>query len=117
MNIEECRDFCLSFPHTEECLPFDDRTLVFKVLGKMFALFDIEHFVSITLKCEPQKAILLREQYPDIVKAGYHANKKHWNTVSTITNTLPDALLEEWIKHSFEQVVNSMPKKLRNEFI
>ncbi len=115
MNIEECRDYCLSLPHTTECLPFDENTLVFKVQGKMFALFDIDNFTSITLKCDPEKAILLREQYPDVVKAGYHTNKKHWNTVATNTN-LSDDILKSWIKHSFEMVVASMPKKMRKIF-
>lgn len=110
MNIEDCRDYCLSFMDTAESLPFDDKTLVFKIRGKMFALFDIDNFTNITLKCHPEKAILLREQYPDIVKAGYHTNKKHWNTINV---NVEDDLLKSWIKHSFEMVVASMPKKMR----
>ncbi len=115
MHIDECRDYCLSLPHTTESLPFDETTLVFKVKDKMFALFDIENFTSITLKCDPEKAILLREQYPNIVIGGYHTNKKHWNTVYTNAH-LSDDLIKSWIKHSFDMVVAGMPKKIQTEF-
>lgn len=77
MNIKTCRNFCLSFPGATEDLPFDENTLCFKVMGKIFTICDIEVFESINLKCDPAKAIELREMYPDIVVPGYHMNKKH----------------------------------------
>ncbi|MDR9487777.1 MmcQ/YjbR family DNA-binding protein [Salibacter sp.] len=80
MNIEELRDYCLAKPATSEGMPFDDEVLVFKVAGKMFALVNINKFESINLKCDPDEALELRAQYPE-VKPGYHMSKKHWNTV------------------------------------
>ncbi len=108
MNIEEFRNFCLSFPGAEEELPFDDNTLVFKVMGKMFALCDIDEFESINLKCIPQKAIELREAFPNVVIPGYHMNKKHWNTIEMNSN-IPDSLIEEWISESYQLVVQNLP--------
>ncbi len=113
MNIEEYRDYCLSFPHTTEEFPFDQRTLVFKVAGKMFALTDVELFSSINLKCEPEKAIRLREEYPEVT-AGYHMSKKHWNTV-VVNGGVSDELIKEWIKDSHDLVVASLTKKRRAE--
>lgn len=113
MNIEQYRNFCLSFPGTTEEFPFDENTLVFKVLGKMFALCDVDKFQSINLKCDPVKAIELREYYPE-VKPGYHMNKKHWNTVDMQSN-LPDELVKEWITDSYNLVVAKLPKKEREK--
>lgn len=112
MNIEEFREYCLSKPHTTEGFPFDETTLVFKVAGKMFALTNIDLFESTNLKCDPEKAEELREQYPDYIFPGYHMNKKHWNTVSV---ELEDKLLVELINHSYELVYKSLPKKTRLE--
>lgn len=108
MNIEELRIFCLSLKGTTEDLPFDDNTLVFKVMGKMFALTDINEFASVNLKCEPEKAIELREKYSS-VRAGYHMNKKHWNTIE-VNGELTDAEMKEWILHSYELVANKLSK-------
>jgi len=80
MNIEELRQFCLSLPGVNEHTPFDEVTLVYKVMGKMFALIPTDHDVSITLKCDPEWSAELREQYPAITGA-YHMNKMHWNTI------------------------------------
>jgi predicted DNA-binding protein (MmcQ/YjbR family) len=113
MNIEELRTFCLSLKGTEEKLPFDDRTLVFTVKGKMFCLTDIEDYESINLKCDPEEAVLLRERYEDVIP-GYHMNKNHWNTVKTNGN-IPDNLLKEWIRKSYDLVVSGLPKKLQKE--
>lgn len=104
MNIEEYREFCLSFPGATEDLPFDENTLCFKVMGKIFSICDIEEFESINLKCDPIKAIELREIYPGIVIPGYHMNKKHWNTV-IMDSALPNQLIKEWIRESYELVV------------
>ncbi len=109
MNIEDFREYCLSKKGvTEEC-PFGPETLVFKVMGKMFALTGIEHFASINLKCDPEEAALLREQY-DAVQPGYHMNKKHWNTV-LMDGSIPLKLLYSWIDHSYTLVVDSLTKK------
>lgn len=110
MNIEELRDYCISKKGAEETFPFDQETLVFKVCGKAFLLTGIESKpVSFNVKCDPEKAIELREQY-DCVKPGYHMNKKHWNTV-TADGSVPAKLLREWIDHSYNLVVASLTKK------
>lgn len=113
MNIEEYRLFCLALPHTTEAFPFNETTLVFKVGGKMFALTDIEDFVSINLKCDPQIAIQLREEYAE-VQGGFHMNKKHWNTI-ILNGAVSDDLIKDWISTSYELVVQSLTKKVRNE--
>lgn len=110
MNIETYRNFCLSFSGATEDLPFDENTLCFKVMGKIFSICDIDEFESINLKCDPAKAIELREEYPGIVIAGYHMNKIHWNTVYIDAN-LPNDLIKEWIRDSYNLVVAGLPKK------
>lgn len=111
MNVEEFRLYCLSKKAVEECFPFDEVTLVFKVAGKMFALtgLDDEEF-KVNLKCEPDKAITLREQYPDTVFPGYHMNKQHWNTVH-IGKDLSSELLYRMIDESYDLIVQSFSKK------
>lgn len=113
MNIEDFRDYCLSKAGTSEHFPFDNRTLVFKVGGKMFALADVEEFNTINLKCNPEKAIELRETYQG-VKPGYHMSKIHWNTVD-VFNDVPSPLIFELIDHSYQLIVDSLPKKVKNE--
>tara|TARA_Y100001949_G_C15757986_1_gene230881 strand:+ start:108 stop:461 length:354 start_codon:yes stop_codon:yes gene_type:complete len=113
MDIESFREYCLSKPMVTEEVPFGPDTLVFKVAGKMFALADIEQFESINLKCDPEIAIQLREQYPD-VNPGYHMNKKHWNTVNT-SGMVGDELLRQWIDDSYKLVVKGLPKKMQEE--
>lgn len=109
MDILQFRNYCLSFSGAAEDLPFDENTLCFKVLGKIFTICDIERFESINLKCDPVKAIELRESYPEVVP-GYHMNKKHWNTVKMQSN-LPDDLIREWITDSYNLVVAKLPKR------
>ncbi len=111
MNIESFRDYCIQKPGVSEEFPFDANTLVFKVMGKMFALADVEEFISINLKCDPEKAVQLRDQYEGIVP-GYHMNKKHWNTVLT-DGSVPENLLIEMIDESYSLVVDSLPKKFK----
>jgi predicted DNA-binding protein (MmcQ/YjbR family) len=111
MNLEEFRNFCLNLAHVSEGFPFDNKILVFKVHGKMFALCDIDKFESVNLKCDPEKAIELREQFLGII-AGYHMSKKHWNTVQ-LNSDVDDILLLELCKHSYDLVFASLPKKLR----
>lgn len=113
MNILDYRNFCISLPGVTEEFPFDDKTLVFKVMGKMFTACDVDEFDSINLKCDPVKAIELREFYPE-VSPGYHMNKKHWNTVS-MQGDLPDDLIREWIKDSYDLVVENLPKRDRKK--
>lgn len=113
MNIEEFRSYCLAKSGVEETFPFDHKTIVFKVGGKMFALSDVEEFDAINLKCDPERAVELREHY-DSVTPGYHMNKKHWNTV-TINGDLNDHEIYALVDHSYEIVVNGLPKRLRNE--
>ena len=111
MNIESYREYCLAKPGTTEGLPFGPDVLVFKVMNKMFALTNLDSFESINLKCNPEKAVQLREQY-DAVLPGYHMNKQHWNTV-LMDGTLPDALIKEWIDDSYALIAQSLPKKDR----
>ena len=93
MHIETFREYCLSLHGTTEDFPFGKETLVFKVGGKIFALTHVDPFESVNLKCDPEKAVELRERYP-AVQPGYHMNKKHWNTV-IMDGSIPDTLLKE----------------------
>jgi len=111
MNIEELREYCLSKKGVTESFPFDETTLVFKVMGKMFALTDTEDEFSINLKCNPEKAIDLREKYP-AVQPGYHMNKKHWNTIY-VDGSVSDEKLKAWIDDSYWLITNSLPKNER----
>ncbi len=114
MDIEQIRNYCLGKKGVTESFPFDEVTLVFKVMGKMFALTGLEHIPpSVNLKCDPERAIDLRASYP-AVQAGYHMNKKHWNTV-TMDGSLNDALVEELIDHSYDLVVKGLKKSLKDE--
>lgn len=111
MNIEEFREYCISKKGVSESFPFDDKVLVFKVAGKMFALVDVDEFESFNAKCDPVRAIKLREEYEGI-NPGYHMSKKHWNTVEA-DGSVPDELMKELVDHSYELVVAGLPKKLR----
>jgi predicted DNA-binding protein (MmcQ/YjbR family) len=114
MNLEELREFCISKKGVEETLPFGPDTLVFKVMGKAFLLtgFDGDP-LQFNVKCNPEKAIALREQY-NCVAPGYHMNKKHWNTI-TLDNSVNTRLLEEWINDSYNLVVASLTKKEKQQ--
>ncbi len=111
MDIEKFRQICLSFNHVTEEFPFGPDTLVYKVKGKLFALAGMEVFESINLKCDPEEAIELRERYA-AVRPGFHMNKQHWNTI-LIDNSIPDRLIEEWIKKSYNLVRSKLPKSQR----
>ena len=115
MNIEELREYCISKKGVSEGFPFGEDTLVFKVGGKMFALTNLDGEPSINLKCDPERAIELREQYPSIVP-GYHMNKVHWNTVY-IDSSLPENLLKELIDLSYDLVLLSLSKAKRDEVL
>jgi predicted DNA-binding protein (MmcQ/YjbR family) len=113
MDIDELRGYCLEKAHTCEGFPFDNDTLVFKVAGKMFALVGLDkHPLSVNLKCDPERALDLREQFESILP-GYHMNKQHWNTV-ILDGSIPLPLLLELIDHSYNLIYNSLPQKTRN---
>jgi len=112
MTIEDLRDYCLLLPGATEYMPFDDETLVFKVCGKIFALLSLDDSTWLNLKCEPSKAIELREQY-SAIRPGYHMNKKHWNTV-VLDGSLSSSFICDLIVHSYEQVILKLPKKKKD---
>ncbi|NOX65793.1 MAG: MmcQ/YjbR family DNA-binding protein [Chlorobi bacterium] len=113
MDIERIREYCLNKPGTSESLPFDDTTLVFKVISKMYCLLNMELPFSINLKCLPEKAIELREQFEE-VQPGYHMNKKHWNTI-LLDGNLRDNQITEWIDDSYNLVAAGLTKKEKVE--
>ena len=114
MNIEELRAYCLCKRGVTESFPFGPDTLVFKVGEKVFLLTGLDSLtLSFNVKCDPERAIDLREQYPSSILPGYHMNKKHWNTV-IINGELSIKKIRELIDHSYELVFNSLPKKLKD---
>jgi len=115
MNIESLREYCLSKKETNESFPFDEVTLVFKVCDKMFALMNLDGDLSINLKCDPERAIALREEFSSVIP-GYHMNKKYWNTI-IIDGTIPEKLICEWIDHSYDEVVKKLPGKLLKKLL
>ena len=116
MNLEELRDYCLSLPHVTEDMPFGEDFLAFRICNHIFVLTNLERNpISVNLKCNPERAVELREQYPNKIVAGYHMNKKHWNTV--LLESLPLTLIKEMIQHSYDQVLAKVPKKLANSLI
>jgi len=103
MNVEQLREYCLMKPDAEETLPFGPDNIVFKVDGKMFMLLSLESQpTQFNVKCDPDKAEELREEYPCVLP-GYHMNKKHWNTI-VVDGSVSSKLLREWIDHSYELV-------------
>jgi predicted DNA-binding protein (MmcQ/YjbR family) len=113
MNIESIREYCILKRGVTEEFPFGDDTLVFKVGGKIFAMTNLEGDLTINLKCNPEKAIEIREQFPSVTP-GYHMNKKHWNTV-VVDGSIRDKLILSWIDHSYDLVTDSLSKKLQQE--
>ncbi|HNP94436.1 MAG TPA: MmcQ/YjbR family DNA-binding protein [Cyclobacteriaceae bacterium] len=108
MNIESFRNFCMQMKGVTEEFPFDENTLVYKVMGKMFALTDLDLFTSVNLKVQPEVGADLRERFP-AVQPGYHMNKMHWITVE-MDGSVPDRLLEEWIEESYRLVTKTLTK-------
>lgn len=110
MNIESLREYCLGKPGAEETLPFGPDTLVFKVGGKAFLLVGLDEAdLRFNVKCDPDRAIELRESYACVLP-GWHMNKKHWNTI-VVDGSVPVRLLREWIDHSYELVAPKPKKK------
>src|SRR5688572_20941273 len=114
MTAEEIRDYCLQKKAVEESFPFDNETLVFKVAGKMFLLLALEsHPLQFNVKCDPDKALELREKY-SYVLPGYHMSKKHWNTIICEPRAAQKNILS-WIDESYDLVRKSLPKSLKNK--
>ncbi|OIR12710.1 hypothetical protein GALL_57770 [mine drainage metagenome] len=110
MDIEQLREYCLQKPDVEEALPFGPDTLVFKVNNKIFLLVSLDvHPLQFNVKCDPDLAIELREEYPSAVLPGYHMNKKHWNTI-IVDGTIANKQLQQFVDHSY-QLVNKAKKK------
>ena len=114
MNIESIREYCLSKPCATEDFPFDETTLVFRVMNKIFACISLDDPDWFCLKCDPDYAIELRDQYSSIVGA-WHWNKKYWNQIAITQTDVPDALIRDLIDHSYSEVVKKMPRKLRDQ--
>ena len=116
MNIEQLREYCLSKKGVTEDFPFDETTLVFKVLGKMFVLTSLkgweEGTASVNLKCNPEYAQELRAEY-DSIEPGFHMNKKHWNTVRIYKLECPPKFIFELIDHSYDMVISGLSKKIK----
>lgn len=116
MNIETLRQHCLSKTGAEESQPFGPDTLVFKVGGKMFLLAALDAVpLQFNAKCDPDEAERVREQY-HCVLPGYHMNKQHWNTV-IVDGSVSDKLLKQWIDDSYDLILQSLPKKLKQEIL
>lgn len=117
MNVETIREYCLSLPLATEDIPFDFNTyggiLGFRVLGKIFAMIDLDHPEWFALKCDPDLALFLRGEHAEITPA-WHMNKKYWNQVS-LFGTLPDDFIRSLVRHSYAQVVGKMTQKARRE--
>ena len=110
MNIESVREYCLSLPQTTEDFPFDESTLAFRIEGKIFAMVDLEKTEWFVLKCNPERALELRDRYMDISPA-WHMNKKYWNQLN-LYGELPDKLIRTLICHSYNEVVKKIPKRV-----
>lgn len=113
MNVEAFREYCITKKGVTEEFPFDEHTLVFKVMGKMFALVPLERIPSqANLKCDPERAIELRESYDGVIIPGYHMSKVHWNTL--YLENLSPSLIKELIDHSYGLVYAKLPKKIQS---
>lgn len=112
MNIEQFREYCLAKKGVTEDLPFGPDTLVFKVMGKMFALSGLERLPpQVNLKCEPERSIELREEFDGAIIPGYHMSKTHWNTI--FLNEVPPNLITELVDLSYDLVISKFTKKLK----
>ena len=109
MDLAEFREYCLTKTGAGEETPFGPDVLVFKVGGNMFALAALDEVPpTVNMKCDPDLALDLRDRYEQ-VRAGYHMNKKHWNTVE-IESGIPDIELRKMIDHSYKLVIEGLPK-------
>jgi len=114
MHIEALREYCLAKKGVTESFPFNETTLVFKVVGKMFALTGLDNVpLKVNLKCDPERSAQLREEYDGSITGAFHMNKLHWNTI--VVQEVSPKLIIELIDHSYDLVVSKMTKKLRAE--
>lgn len=113
MNIESLREYCLSLPLVTEDFPFDETTLVFRVVGKIFAMTDLDRPDMVSLKCNSEYALQLREEHAEISGA-WHMNKKYWNQVN-LSGHLEDELVQGLVRHSYAEVVKKLTRKERAE--
>lgn len=116
MYVDELREYLLSRPRATEDTPFGPDVLVYRVgdRGKMFALLALEREpLAVNLKCDPERAVRLRERYPDDVLPGYHMDKRHWNTV--VLDGVPSDELREMVDHSWELIVGGLTPRVRRE--
>lgn len=115
MNIEELREYCLSLKNVTEDMPFKDEYLMFRVFDKWFVVIPLQDIeLKISVKCDPARAIELREKYA-CVQAAWHFNKKYWNNI-TLNSGMDDETVKYWIRHSVEEVVKKLPKRLQLEY-
>lgn len=114
MDIETAREYCLAKKAVTECLPFDEYSLVMKVMDRMFVLIDLEYSNKICMKCDPEYAIELRERY-SAIEGAYHFNKKYWNQVF-LNGDADDKLIKSLIDHAYEEVLKKFTKKMRAEY-
>ena len=118
MNIDNFREYCLRKPGTTEEFPFDNETLVFKVMGKMYALTALKSWEvgepRINLKCDPERALELRAEHPESVLPGWHMNKKHWNTVM-LNGEITFKQLQQFVDDSYNLIVSGLTKKLKEQ--
>ena len=116
MNIEQLREYCLSLKGTTEDMPFKDEYLMFRIYNKWYAVVPLDDSadLKISVKCDPEKAIELREQYKSVEPA-WHFNKKYWNSI-VLNSDMDDKTVKFWIRHSLEQVVKGLPKKIQEEY-
>ena len=117
MNIEELRTYCISVKGASESFPFDETTLVFKVMGKMFVYVDLapkDGQFKVNMKCDPEKSVVLREKYQG-VRQGIHTRSIMWNAVY-LSSDVPDKIIRELIDHSVEEVIKNLPKKKQEAY-
>lgn len=113
MNIEHLLDHCMAKKGVEETFPFGPDTLVFKVMGKVFALISLSNPNQVNLKCNPEKALDFRANFMAVIPA-FHMNKKHWNTVQ-FNEDVCDILILEMVNDSYNLVIAKIPQKLKLE--
>lgn len=118
LNIEEVREICLALPWVEESTPFEafgSDDVVFKVGGRMFALLCMDDSRMVALKCDPDRAVELRDELPDTVEPAFHFNKKYWNQVHYDHGTITAAWMRQWVRHAYDEAVKKLTRKVRAE--
>lgn len=111
MNIETLREYCLSLPFVTEDMPFDDTVLVFRLKSKIFACLTLDKPDLIVMKCNPERALELRDRF-EAIEPAWHWNKKYWNQIH-IDNDVDRPLMEELLRHAYNEVNAKLPKKDR----